>query len=109
MPYDFDRLIPRTGTDSVKWDRYKSGDVIPMWVADMDFQSPAVILDALHSRVDHGVFGYTRTPEELNGVVVDMLDRKYGWPVDPQWLIWLPGIVTGLNIACRAVGVSCLR
>jgi len=104
MPYDFDRTISRTGTDSVKWDRYNSKDIIPMWVADMDFQAPEAILDALRHRIDHGVFGYTGVSEELNRVVVDMLERKYGWSVDPGWLIWLPGIVTGLNIVCRAVG-----
>ena len=104
MTSDFDAPVQRAGTCSTKWERYKSTDIIPMWVADMDFQSPEPVIDALRERVKHGVFGYTGISEELNRVVVDMLERKYGWPVDSDWLVWLPGIVSGLNIACRAVG-----
>jgi len=104
MGYDFDKPIQRTGTGSTKWDRYPSKDIIPMWVADMDFQAPEPVLRALRDRIEHGVFGYTGVSEELNNVVVDMLGRKYGWVVEPGWLVWLPGIVTGFNIVCRAVG-----
>ena len=101
---DFDKLIERRNTDSTKWDKYKDRDIIPLWVADMDFRSPPALLDALHKRIEHGVFGYTQAPAELVATVLDMLEREYGWTVQPDWLIWLPGVVTGFNIACRIAG-----
>lgn len=88
----------------MKWDKYKGKDIIPLWVADMDFCSPPAVIDALQRRVAHGVFGYTDPPSDLNEIVVAMLEAEYGWTVKPQWLVWLPGLVTGFNVACRAVG-----
>jgi cystathionine beta-lyase len=102
--FDFGIPVDRRDTASMKWDRYKGKDIIPLWVADMDFCSPPAVIEALHQRIAHGVFGYTIPPESLNAVVVQMLQADYGWAVDPQWLVWLPGLVTGLNVACRAVG-----
>jgi cystathionine beta-lyase len=103
-PFNFDSLVDRQGTASLKWDRYKGRDIIPLWVADMDFASPPAVLDALHERVDHGVFGYTTPPEALVATVQAMLKKQYGWKIEPEWLAWLPGLVCGLNVACRAVG-----
>lgn len=77
-----------------------------MWVADMDFQSPPAVLAALREHIDHGVFGYAHPTEELVAVIIDMLRKRYHWSIKPQWLVWLPGLVTGLNIACRTVGDS---
>ena len=88
----------------MKWDRYKGKDIIPMWVADMDFCSPPAVIDALHKRIEHGVFGYTIPTDDLNEIVVSMLKADYGWSINPLWLVWLPGLVTGLNVTCRAVG-----
>ena len=102
--FDFDRSIERRNTASLKWDKYKGKDIIPLWVADMDFCSPPAVIDALQKRISHGVFGYTDPPLELNKIVVAMLEAEYGWSVKPQWLVWLPGLVTGFNVACRAVG-----
>ncbi len=102
--YDFDRPIDRSGTASEKWDRYKGRAILPMWVADMDFASPPEVLEALHQRVDHGVFGYTHAPDELIESIRDYWRRSYDWQIEPQWLVFLPGLVSGLNIACRAVG-----
>ncbi len=102
--YDFDTVVERRGTASMKWDKYKGRDIIPLWVADMDFKSAPAICEALRRRVDHGVFGYTKPASELNDVVVAMLQNHYGWKIKPEWLVWLPGLVTGLNVACRAVG-----
>lgn len=96
--------IERRNTSSMKWDKYKGKDIIPLWVADMDFCSPQAVIEALHRRIGHGVFGYTHPPENLNVVVVERLQEAYGWTIQPQWLVWLPGLVTGLNVACRAVG-----
>jgi cystathionine beta-lyase len=102
--FDFDTPVERRGTASMKWEKYKDQDIIPMWVADMDFQSPPAVIRAVQQRTAYGVFGYTLTPEELNDRVVSMLAETYDWSVKPEWLVWLPGLVTGLNVACRAVG-----
>ena len=70
----------------------------------MDFRSPPAVIEALQERVAHGVFGYTLPPQELVETVIKMLADEFGWQVEPDWLVWLPGLVTGLNVACRAVG-----
>ena len=102
--FDFDTPIDRSNTASEKWERYAGRDIIPLWVADMDFRSPTAVIDALHQRVEQGVFGYTAPPQELVAVVQEMLQREYGWSVQSEELVWLPGLVCGLNVACRAVG-----
>lgn len=102
--YDFDALVERRGTASMKWDKYKARDIIPLWVADMDFKSAPAIRAALHARIDHGVFGYTKPSSKLNDVVAEMLQTRYGWKIKTEWLVWLPGLVSGLNLVCRAVG-----
>jgi cystathionine beta-lyase len=102
--FDFDTPVERRGTASLKWEKYKGRDIIPLWVADMDFRSPPAVISALKKRVDYGVFGYTTTPDELNEVVMAVLESRYSWKVQPEWMVWLPGLVTGLNVACRAVG-----
>jgi len=102
--FDFDTPAERRGTASMKWEKYKDRDVIPMWVADMDFRSPPAVIRAIEQRAADGVFGYTLTPQALNDQVVNMLRQTYDWTVKPEWLVWLPGLVTGLNVACRAVG-----
>ena len=106
-PFDFDRSMDRAGgefPDSVKWNRYAGRDVIPLWVADMDFAAPPAVIAALHRRVDHGVFGYGQPWPSLVGAVVEHLERSYGWTIEPEWIVWLPGLVTGLHVACQAVG-----
>lgn len=102
--FDFDTPVDRRGTASMKWEKYGSRDIIPMWVADMDFRSPPAVLRAIEQRTAHGVFGYTLPPKELEDLIVSMLKRRYDWDVNRQWLVWLPGLVTGINVACRAVG-----
>jgi cystathionine beta-lyase len=101
---DFDEIIDRSGTSSEKWQRYRGRNIIPLWVADMDFRSPPAIIESLQRRVSHGIFGYTTPPEELVEAVSVSLLEEFGWPVDREWIVWLPGLVTGLNVACRAVG-----
>lgn len=102
--FDFDTIIDRRDTASLKWDRYRDRDIIPLWVADMDFPSPPAVIEALRERVAHGVFGYTHAPAELVTAVKGSLFEEYGWVVEDDWMVWLPGLVTGLNVACRAVG-----
>jgi len=100
--FDFDHVPDRRGTDSQKWQKYADRDVLPLWVADMDFQAPPAVLEALHRRVDHGVFGYARPVKSTVAAFVDALATRYGWNIDPSWLVWLPGIVVGLNVAVQA-------
>ena len=102
--HDFDSLVDRRQTASEKWERYQGRDVIPLWVADMDFRSPPAVIEALHARIDHGIFGYTAPPQSLIAATLDHLQLQFGWTVEPEWLVWLPGLVCGLNVACRAVG-----
>ncbi|MBN1890730.1 MAG: PatB family C-S lyase [Thermoflexales bacterium] len=102
MAYDFDRLIDRRGSDSVKWHRYGE-DVLPMWVADMDLAAPEPVLRALRERLDHGVFGYPSELPELREIIVDRLQRLYSWSVPAEALLFLPGVVVGFNLACHAV------
>jgi cystathionine beta-lyase len=104
MTFDFDKTINRWNTGSLKWDRYKCTNIIPMWVADMDFQAPPVILEALCKHVEHGVFGYAVPKDELVEVVVNRLKAKYHWEIKPSWIVWLPGIVPALNVVCRTIG-----
>ena len=105
-PFNFDNVVEQRGTCSAKWDKYRGQDIIPLWLADMDFRSPPAVIEALHQRVEHGVFGYPSVPPDLIAVVRSMLLAEYGWEVDPEWLVWLPGLVTGLNVVCRAAAAS---
>jgi len=102
MTYDFDTPVERRGTDSQKWQKYAGRDVLPLWVADMDFRSPPEVIAALQARVDHGVFGYARPVPAMTAAVVAMLQARHGWTIEPAWLVWLPGLVVGLNVAARA-------
>lgn len=100
--FDFDHAPERRGTDSQKWQKYAGRDVLPLWVADMDFVSAPPILDALRARVDHGVFGYARPTASTVEAVTGALAQRYGWKVDPEWIVWLPGLVVGLNVTAQA-------
>lgn len=100
----FDQLIDRRSLPGDKWGRYRDRDVLPMWVADMDFAAPPAVLAALHERIEHGVFGYTAAWPELAEAVIEGLARDHAWRIEAEWLVWLPGVVTGLNLACRISG-----
>jgi len=103
MNYNFDQGVDRRGSDSVKWKRYGE-DVLPMWVADMDFQSPPALLDAVHKRVDHGVFGYSMPPQALIDTIVDRMQQRHNMTIQGEDIKFLPGLVSGLNLMCRAIG-----
>lgn len=100
--HDFDTVLSRQGTGSLKWDRYRDRDVLPFWVADMDFAVAPPIRRALETRLAHPLYGYTVAPDGLAEAILDHLDREYGWRVEPEWLVWLPGVVPGLAASCRA-------
>lgn len=102
MSLDFNTPPDRKNTDSQKWRKYAGQDILPMWVADMDFKSSPAILDTLHERVDHGIFGYGRpVPSTLEAIVTHHREH-YGWEIDPAWIVWLPGMVCGLNLCSLA-------
>ncbi|NOX32202.1 MAG: putative C-S lyase [Deltaproteobacteria bacterium] len=104
MKYNFDEIIDRSNTYSLKWEKYKSTGIIPMWVADMDFKTPPAIQETLKKTIEHGILGYTIIPDELNNAVIARLKVLYDWKVEKGWVIWLPGVVCGLNVACAAFG-----
>src|SRR2546428_13320176 len=104
MAYDFDRVIERRHTESSKWRKYGE-DVVPLWVADMDFASPEPVIRALRERVEHGVFGYGYNQERspLHGLFADRLQKLYGWRVEPHAVVLIPRGIPGFNVACRAL------
>ncbi len=110
MEYDFDQAIDRRGTNSVKWDRneqlFGREDVLDMWVADMDFACPEPVIQALRDRLDHPLFGYSFPPESLYQAIIDRLDRAYGWQVKKEWILFTPGVVTGIIAAIDALTVT---
>ena len=101
MKFDFDTPVERAGTWSTRWDRHAGRDVIPLWVADTDFRAPPAVLEALAKRLEHGVFGYSTPPPELRAAIVERLQRRYRWRVDPSWIVFLTGVVPGLHLAAR--------
>ncbi|WP_075182026.1 MalY/PatB family protein [Pantoea sp. 1.19] len=101
MAFNFDERIDRRHSDSLKWQKYGDKDIIPLWVADTDFRSPPCISDALQRRIAHGVFGYGGEPHGLTEVILARLWTRYQWKVEAEWLVYLPGVVSGLNLALR--------
>lgn len=102
MAYNFDEIIERRNTNSLKWTEYPE-DILPLWVADMDFLTPEPIRNALHAALDRGVLGYEFLKPHTQQVVVERMERLYGWQVDPDWVVTTIGVVNGFNIAARAV------
>ncbi|MEN8172500.1 MAG: MalY/PatB family protein [Chloroflexota bacterium] len=98
--FDFDTLPDRRNSESVKWNFYEE-DVLPMWVADMDFLSPKVVIKALQERVAHGSYGYPLITKEMRFSVVDWLTKRHDWEINPEDLFFLPGVVSGFNIAAH--------
>ena len=103
MPYDFDRIIDRRSTESNKWHKYPP-DVLPLWVAHMDFASPEPVIRALRERVEHGVFGYGVEQPEFHQVMHDRFLKRFGWKVEPEAMTLMNGVTPGFNTACRAFG-----
>ena len=101
--YDFDSVVDRRGSGCVKWDYAKDPDVIPMWVADMDFKAAPFIMEALQRRLDHGVFGYTKIPQGYYDSVIDWFSRRRGWKIDREWIYPVDGIVPAISICIEAL------
>lgn len=105
MKYDFDTIISRRGTNSYKWDTPEEENVLPMWVADMDFRTAPAIIDALQKRVAHGIFGYTKVPEAYYDAVVRWFDDRHRWQVDSRWIIYTNGVVPALSAIIKALAM----
>jgi len=103
MTYNFDKIIDRTGSGDLKHsvlqERYGRSDLLPLWVADMDFETPAFITDALRQRLDHSLFGYTVVPDELWTTIIQWIGNHHSWTVQREWLSYIPGIVKGIGMA----------
>lgn len=101
--YDFDKINNRRGTCSCKWDNAPEPEVLPMWVADMDFQTAPVIVDALQKRVAQGIYGYTHVPDEYYEAVINWFSRRHGWAFRRDWMVCVPGIVPALSAIVKAL------
>ena len=103
MKYDFDKITQRRGTNSYKWDSTDDKEVLPMWVADMDFPTAPCIINALEKRVEHGIFGYTRVPEEYYDAVISWFSRRHHWKPRREWFIYTSGVVPALSAVIKAL------
>ena len=103
MKYDFDEMVSRRGTNSVKWDSMKDGEVLPMWVADMDFRVAPCISDALRQRVGHDIFGYVRVPDAYYEAAIAWFARRHGWTFRREWMIYTSGVVPALSAIIKAL------
>ena len=100
MKYNFDSINNRVGTNSVKWDIHP--DVIPLWVADMDFQVFPELKEALSKRVDEGIFGYTLVPESYYEAIINWFDRRHHWHIDRSWILYTSGVIPAMAAALKA-------
>ena len=101
--YNFDKNIDRRHSNCYKWDVTDDSEVIPMWVADMDFQVAPAIIDTLRKRVEHGVFGYTKVPNEYYEAIVNWFDRRHGWTISKEWILYTTGVVPAVSVAIKAM------
>lgn len=100
--YNFDQVVNRRNSNSYKWDNTQP-DVLPLWVADMDFQAAPCITQALHRRIDHGVFGYVKVPESYYDAVISWFSRRHGWTMQRDWIVYIPGVVPALSAIIKAM------
>ena len=103
MKYNFDEPIERRGTNCVKWDESPSSDVIPMWVADMDFRVAPAIERALQQRVAHGVFGYNIVPDSYYDAVISWFKRRHQWDIQRQWILYTTAVVPAMSVVIKAL------
>src|SRR5699024_4483443 len=105
MKYNFDEVVDRRGSDSIKWnhleENFGTKDILPMWIADMDFKSADEIIDALKERVGHGVFGYTWEQDSFYDSIINWVKKRHDWDIKKEWIIATAGVVVGFNIGIR--------
>lgn len=102
MKYDFDKVINRRNTNSLKWDT-KEKDILPMWVADMDFKAPLPVIEALKNRVEQGVFGYSRPNHSYFDAAIEWFKTRHDWEIQKQWIILCPGVVPAIKMLIKAL------
>ncbi|GAI84330.1 unnamed protein product, partial [marine sediment metagenome] len=106
MKYNFDEVIDRTNYHSKKWDKlettFGAKDVLPMWVADMEFKSPEPVIEAIKKAAEHGIYGYTSRPDSYYQAIIDWMERRHNWKVKKDWLAFGPGIVPALSFIIKA-------
>ncbi|MDR2948764.1 MAG: pyridoxal phosphate-dependent aminotransferase [Prevotella sp.] len=105
MKYNFDEITQRSGSNSYKWDTATDNDVLPMWVADMDFRTAPVIVDALAKRVQHGIFGYTKVPQAYYEATISWFKRKHEFSIRKEWILFTSGVVPALSAVIKALTV----
>lgn len=105
MKFNFDEPVSRRGSNSYKWDGTEDTEVLPMWVADMDFRTSPAIINALQKRVEHGIFGYTRVPEEYYKAITDWFSRRHDFSISPEWIIYTSGVVPAISAIIKALTV----
>lgn len=103
MTFDFDKLTQRQNTNCVKWDTTKYDDLIPLWVADMDFEAAPCIKEALRKRVEHGIYGYTNVPESYYNAVVNWFERRHNWHIKADWIQYTTGVVPASSAVIKAI------
>lgn len=103
MKYDFDEIIPRRHTNSYKWDSAAEENVLPLWVADMDFRTAPPVVEALQKRVEHGIFGYTKVPPAYYEAITSWFARRHDWQIDKDWIIYTSGVVPALSAIIKAL------
>lgn len=103
MNYNFDTITNRRHTNCVKWDENGADDIIPMWVADMDFPTAPAIVSALHERVAHGVFGYTLVPDSYYEAIINWFSRRHNWHISREWIQYTNGVVPALSVVIKAL------
>lgn len=104
MKYDFDEVISREGTNCEKLDArerlYGRGDVIPLWVADMEFAAPPAVLNAIRKRAEHPILGYSYRSDQYWNSIIGWVERRSGWKIKGEWLDFTPGVVSGIVLHC---------
>ena len=101
--FNFDEIVDRHGTHSVKWDKCESNDIIPMWVADMDFKAAPCIIDAMRDRLEHGIFGYANVPEEFYTSIINWFQRRHNWTINRDWIEYTTGVVPAFDAVLKAI------
>ena len=103
MKYDFDEIVSRQGTNSVKWEEAGDSDVLPMWVADMDFQVAQPIKEAVVQRAGHGIYGYSMVPDSYYEAVINWFKRRHNWTIEREWMLYTTGVVPAISCAIKAL------